>query len=495
MDKQGDADRGGWIVTWPQVKRFVTQAANVCNFVASFGVIFAVAFFISGQRDRETQEEASAWAALANPRPGISVARQIEYLSKDGWFRSKSTFDNIDLVPSGSQAGISLNGLRLQDSSMESMKIDGATLKGVQIERTGMSLITSSKIILDQASIIDAEMFKADLSYSKFLNSTIDALLTGSNASNSIFDGSKLRIRLPTSYVFNQEKRDWDLQYRFNMRQSYFRDTAIELPMDDRFTACGTVEMEEAEFYYSTFSTDRNAEDFNDKCFLYMDKSWIIGSSISGNTAVKCAYCTIAYSDVQIDLGLLAHALMPVDGSSPIQMTGANMNNSTFYRSTISGNATGVSFENSKFLKVDMSQFKFHGSNISGAEFDSYNRTQLPEAEKPDDFLMVYWRGYGRPERHLRDIDEAEFDRQLVEPETTEQIRSRYPTDGFKLAWAWRDRPPKGIPAGVNGPVLCDPVLRNDEQSPGFDIQSIPDECKPEGWLEPDDHTMMRITP
>ncbi len=495
MDKQTDLDQGGWIVTWPQVKRFVTQAANVCNFVASFGVIFAVAFFISGQRDRETQEEASAWAALANPRPGISVARQIEYLSNDGWFRSKSTFDNIDLVPPGSQAGISLNGLHLNDSSMESVKIDRATLKDVQIARTGMSLITSSKVTLDQASIIDSEMFKADLSYSKFLNSTVDALLTGTTASNSIFDGSNLRIRLPTAYVFNQETRDWDLQYRFNMSQSYFRDTAIELPVDDRFTACGTVEMEDVEFYYSSFSTDRNAEEFNDKCFLYMDKSWIIGSSISGNTAVKCAYCTIAYSDVQLDIGLLAHALMPVAGSSSIRMTGANMNNSTFYRSTITGNATGVSFENSKFLKVDMSQFKFHGSNISGAEFDSYNRAQFPDANRPDDFLMIYWRGYGRPERELRDIDEEEFDRQLVEPETEEQIRIRYPAEGFRLAWAWRDRPPKGIPAGVDGPVFCDPALRNDNPSPAFDLQAIPDKCKPEGWLEPENNTMMRITP
>ncbi len=495
MDQQSDIDASGQYFTWPKVKKLGTQAASVCNFVASFGVIFAIVFFVSGQKDRETQEEASAWAALADPRPGISVARQIEYLSKDGWFRSKSTFDNIDLVPPDSKAGVSLNGLRLKDSSMNSVKIDGATLKDVQIERTVMSFITLSKTTLDKASIIDAEMFRADLSNSQFSNSTIDALLTGSNASDSIFESSKLRMRLPTSYVFNREGRDWDLHYSFNMKQSYFRDTAIEIPLDDRVQACGTVEMGKAEFYYSSFSTERNAEVLNDKCFLYMDRSWIIGSSISGNTAVRCAYCTIAYSDVQLDLGLLAHALMPVDGSSPIKMTGANMNNSTFYRSTISGNATGVSFENSKFLKVDMSQFKFHGSNISGAEFDSYNRPQLPEAEKPDDFLMIYWRGYGRPDRQLRDIDEAEFDRQLVEPETAEQIRIRYPTNGFKLAWAWRDRPPKGIPAGVSDPVLCDPALRNDDPSPDFDIQSIPDECKPEGWLDPDDHTMMRITP
>ncbi|MET3612469.1 uncharacterized protein YjbI with pentapeptide repeats [Rhizobium aquaticum] len=472
--------------SFQKAKKIVTQASHACNVIASFGVIFAVIFFITGQKDRETQEEASAWAALSNPKPGISVARQLEYLSKDGWFRSASKFENVHLTPEVGAKGISLAGLKISNTSFESAKIENSTISNAEIKNSELNLVSFKNSDIIDSKIEKIQIINSDFRNSRIIKSNITGIYTGANFDKIISLDSRFELSIPRVSIYNREKIDFDRFDNVSFENSLIRDSQFFIPEPEEMDECGTFNFRSLELYYSKIEVAEDKNLNRQMCRFYMDNSWIIGSEIKGNAGVRCSGCTIAFSKIEIESSLLVEQDSPLYGSIALHLSAPSVKNSTIYQTKIIGKSPELNFENAKLKKVDISQLNLHGSNVSGAEFDLYDFSEnsgSPKSDKPDSFRMIFLKGDGRY-RGLKDMDIHSFDSGLAAPETPEQVRARYPAEGLKSAWAWRDRPPKGLPTNVPGPILCDEKLRKEKPESEFDLGKIPDECKPSDWQD-----------
>ncbi len=450
----------------------LNRAVKICNVLASLSVVSGVVLFVFSQYDRELQAATSAWSAISNPKSGISVARELEFLNNETWFRSKSTFDNIHLVPESGNRGVSLKGLTLEDAEMESLSADRAELSGVAISNSNMTNVSLNDADIIESVISDSVLVKANLSNALIIRSQIDAVLGAATLEKALVLESAITTKLPVVYVLNRETLRYDQFGRLRANGSFIRSSSVLIEILENDDQCGVIELNAAELYYSTVTANVESAEILG-CFLFVRKGWLIGTTISGKIGIECEGCTIGYSDISIGSTAVVEQSRN-EGSITLQMNITNLKDVWAFKSKISGAATNVDMSNARFEKVDMRELDTSGANVSGVHFDDYDRSTNEGADAPDRLLQIFYRGYGQSQRSL-EISEGQFDAHVAADETPEQVLERYPPDGFSKAWAWADRPPVGIPDGVAGPLLCDPELRlqRDVMSEG----TIPEGC------------------
>jgi uncharacterized protein YjbI with pentapeptide repeats len=453
-------------------KSAIDVAVKVCNVLASLSVVSGMVLFVFSQYDRELQTATSAWSAISDPKPGISVARELEFLSTDTLFRTKSSFDNVHLVPEDGKRGVSLKGLTLRDASLQSVTADRAELSGASISNSDMTDISLKNADITETVISDSVLVKADLSNAFIIKSQIDAVLGGASIEKSLLIETAIETKLPVVHVLNRETLLYDKIGRLRASRSFMRSSSIVIDVLENDDQCGVIEFDATELYYSTVTANVTSAETRD-CFLLMDKGWLVGSTISGKIGMSCEGCTIGYSDISIGSNFVAEETRK-EGVWSFKINVTTFKDVWAFKSKISGAADGVDFSNARFEKVDMRDLDPAGANISGAHFDDYDRSVNQGADTPDRLLQIFYRGYGQSLRNL-EISEGQFDEDVATEETPEQVLERYPQDGFSKAWAWADRPPVGIPNGIAGPVLCDPKLKLEPEA--MNEGTMPEAC------------------
>lgn len=453
-------------------KHAIGQAVRFCNVLASLSVISGLGLFVYSQYDRELQAATSAWSAISNPKPGISVARELEFLNKNTWFRDKSSFANVHLVPENGRRGVSLKGLTLQEADMQSITADKAELSKAVISSSDMTDISLKNADITETFISDSVLVKADLSNALIIRSQIDAVLGGATLEKSLIIDTDITTKLPIVYVLNRETLRFDRIGRVRASGSFLRSSSIVIDVLENDNQCGVIELKAAEFYYSTITANVEGSEISD-CFLLMDKGWIIGSTLSGRIGIQCEGCTIGYSDIFIGSHMVAEETRN-EGAFIYEVNSTTFKDAWVFKSKISGAAEGVDLTDARLVKVDMRELNPAGANISGVHFDDYDRSANEGAASPDRLLQIFYRGYGQSQRSLN-ISELQFDADVDAEETPEERSKRYPQDGFSKAWAWSDRPPVGIPSDVAGPILCDPAQRIEENA--LTAGNMPEDC------------------
>ncbi|MGG7579739.1 pentapeptide repeat-containing protein [Rhizobium sp. Nf11,1] len=446
-------------------KGALQKTIQVCNVLASLSIISGAVLFVFGQRDREIQAATSAWSAISNPRPGISLSNELASLNEGGWFVKKSKLDNLYLVPEIGTKGVSLNGLELKGASLTSVIADRSNINGAKISDSDLTETSFVGSVIDGSSFKSTEMIKANLEGAFIVNSEFEGVLTGANFQKSFVADTHINTSIPEASGFDRASSRYAQEYRFHASNAFFRDSSISVSILDGYKQCGLLEFNEAELYYTKIETPAKSGSNVSPCFIFLSKAWVLGTSLSGQLGLDCDHCVVGYSDINVGADIVINQLA-VDNSIGFNYYLPRIVHATVFKSKISGTAKNVDLSGTKFVKADLTRFNFDGANLSDAEFDNYDSEKARQKDNPDELLQIFYRGYSRAERSLK-MSDWDFDADVDSKETEDQVRARYPSTGLAGAWAWRDRPPKGIPGGLQGPVLCDPSLRTggDEQA------------------------------
>lgn len=211
-------------------------------------------------------------------------------------------------------------------------------------------------------------------------------------------------------------------------------------------------------------------------CKINLTDAKVASASLMNFDVINCEKCLPFNSNIYAD-GRFWLESRTKAGEWSVKIERSNFSGSEILNSK---------FEGARLRNVDISKLNLHGVNLSDVDFNF-----LPDLDGDlGDSKIREWlyKDIYSNSRPIVRVAEDEVDNIFgikggVRPSIPKEFQLKlFGPQGLQNAWAWADRPVRGLPDGIPGPRLCDPKMRKDgDWTSGPPEGCFPDEveCDP----------------